>query len=58
MVGDRVMWTVAQVIEHLEKFHPDSLVFFQDRLGREMAPHNMVDGSVTTLDVVIGVLEA
>ena len=52
------MWTVAQVIEHLQKFHPDSLVFFQDRLGREMAPHNMVDGSVATLDVVIGVLEA
>ena len=50
------MWTVKQVIEHLERFNPDSKVFFQDRLGRDKMSHEMCCG-VQTLDVVIGVME-
>ena len=57
MVGDRVTWTVAKIIEHLEKFNPDSVVIFQDRLGRETVEHEMIHGGVLTLDVVIGVIE-
>ena len=63
-------WTVQQVIEHLQGFKPDSLVFFHDRLGRNPVEHDEVnvrgyssdgiirDRTITTLDVVIGVLEA
>ena len=53
-------WTVEQIIFHLMTFEPDSLVFFQDRLGRDPAPHELVGPgrtSVESLDVVIGVLE-
>ena len=57
MVGDRVTWTVAKIIEHLEKFNPDSVVIFQDRLGRETVEHEMIHGGVLTLDVIIGVIE-
>ena len=52
-----LMWTVQRVIEHLQQFNPDSLVFFQDRLGRDPVEHDEVNG-IPSLDVVIGVLEA
>jgi len=50
------MWTVKQIIGHLERFNPDSKVFFQDRLGRHKIKHELCSG-VKTLDVIIGVLE-
>ena len=53
-------WTVQQIIMHLNNFEPDSMVFFQDRLGRDPAPHGLVGPgrtSIESLDVVIGVLE-
>jgi hypothetical protein len=51
------MWTVGKVIEHLENFNPDSVVIFQDRLGRETVEHEMIHKGILTLDVIIGVIE-
>ena len=51
-----LMWTVRKVVTHLLQFDPDAIVFFQDRLGREIISHEDI-GGVESLDVVIGVLE-
>lgn len=50
------LWSVGDIIGHLENFRPESKVWFQDRLGRLEAPLGSVEGCLT-LDVIIGVVE-
>lgn len=50
------MWTVEKIILFLNKYNPDDVVFFQDRMGREVITHDVWPSGLQTLDVIIGVL--
>lgn len=50
------MWTVEKIILFLNKYNPDDVVFFQDRMGREVIAHDVWPSGLQTLDVIIGVL--
>lgn len=50
------MWTVEKIILFLNKYNPDDVVFFQDRMGREVITHDIWPSGLQTLDVIIGVL--
>tara|TARA_R100001086_G_scaffold191210_1_gene108526 strand:+ start:5639 stop:5812 length:174 start_codon:yes stop_codon:yes gene_type:complete len=50
------MWTVEKIILFLNQYNPDDVVFFQDRMGREVITHDVWPSGLQTLDVIIGVL--
>ena len=50
------MWTVEKIILFLNQCNPDDVVFFQDRMGREVITHDIWPNGLQTLDVVIGVI--
>jgi hypothetical protein len=50
------MWTVEKIILFLNQYNPDDVVFFQDRMGREVITHDVWPSGLETLDVIIGVL--
>tara|TARA_R100001594_G_scaffold76827_1_gene111454 strand:+ start:5499 stop:5672 length:174 start_codon:yes stop_codon:yes gene_type:complete len=50
------MWTVEKIILLLNQYNPDDVVFFQDRMGREVITHDVWANGLQTLDVIIGVL--